>query len=110
MPAPQIAAMVRTGESHVRKVIHAFNERGFASLDPDYRRASQEDHARAARSNRVGRARPPRYQGCGVDAPSMTAVAWPTPRSTTTRSPPRSPRSLAAPWTSSSIRGSAPSG
>src|SRR3954462_6042915 len=37
MPAPQIAAMARTDESHVRKVIHAFNERGFSSLDPDYR-------------------------------------------------------------------------
>ena len=29
MPAPQIAAVVRSDESHVRKVIHAFNERGF---------------------------------------------------------------------------------
>ena len=29
MPAPQIAAVVRTDESHVRKVIHAFNDRGF---------------------------------------------------------------------------------
>src|SRR4029078_285771 len=37
MAAPQIAAMARTDESHVRKVIHAFNERGFGSLDPDYR-------------------------------------------------------------------------
>src|SRR4051794_14756354 len=37
MSAPQIAAMARTDESHVRKVIHAFNERGFVSLDPDYR-------------------------------------------------------------------------
>lgn len=37
MSAPQIAALVRTDESHVRKVIHAFNERGFGSLDPDYR-------------------------------------------------------------------------
>jgi transposase len=37
MPAPQIAGLVRTDESHVRKVIHAFNERGFDSLDPDYR-------------------------------------------------------------------------
>ncbi len=34
MPAPQIAAVVRTDESHVRKVIHAFNDRGFVSLDP----------------------------------------------------------------------------
>ena len=37
MSAPQIAAMARTDESHVSKVIHAFNERGFGSLDPDYR-------------------------------------------------------------------------
>ena len=37
MPAPQIAAVVRSDESHVRKVIHAFNEQGFCSLDPDYR-------------------------------------------------------------------------
>ena len=32
MPAPQIAGVVRSDESHVRKVIHAFNDRGFASL------------------------------------------------------------------------------
>src|SRR3954464_14651556 len=37
MSAPRIAAMARTDESHVRKVIHAFNQQGFASLDPDYR-------------------------------------------------------------------------
>jgi len=37
MPAPQIAAAVRSDESHVRKVIHAFNEEGFPSLDPEYR-------------------------------------------------------------------------
>ena len=34
MSAPQIAALARTDESHVRKVIHAFNERGFGSLGP----------------------------------------------------------------------------
>jgi transposase len=34
---PQIAAMWMTDESHVRRVIHDFNERGMASLDPDYR-------------------------------------------------------------------------
>ena len=34
---PQIAAMWMTDESHVRKVIHEFNERGMASLDPEYR-------------------------------------------------------------------------
>jgi len=37
MSAPQIAGLVRTDESHVRKVIHAFNAEGFGSLDPDYR-------------------------------------------------------------------------
>src|SRR4051795_6008429 len=37
MSAPQIAAMARTDESHVRKVIHASNAQGFGSLDPDYR-------------------------------------------------------------------------
>jgi transposase len=37
MSAPQIAGLVRSDESHVRKVIHAFNEEGFGSLDPDYR-------------------------------------------------------------------------
>jgi transposase len=37
MSAPQIADLVRSDESHVRKVIHAFNEEGFGSLDPDYR-------------------------------------------------------------------------
>ena len=36
-PVPQIAAMWMTDESHVRRVIHEFNERGMASLDPDYR-------------------------------------------------------------------------
>jgi transposase len=37
LSAAQIAASWLTDESHVRKVIHDFNERGFASLDPDYR-------------------------------------------------------------------------
>jgi transposase len=37
MSAPEIARLMRTDESHVRKVIHAFNEKGFDSLDPDYR-------------------------------------------------------------------------
>jgi transposase len=34
---PQIASLWQTDESHVRKVIHEFNERGFDSLGPDYR-------------------------------------------------------------------------
>jgi transposase len=36
-PAGQIARMWLTDESHVRKVIHGFNEEGFDSLRPDYR-------------------------------------------------------------------------
>jgi len=37
MSAPEIARMWLTGESHVRKVIHDFNEHGFASLRPRFR-------------------------------------------------------------------------
>ena len=36
-PVPQIARMWLTDESHVRKVIHEFNEEGFDSLRPNYR-------------------------------------------------------------------------
>jgi transposase len=36
-PVPQIARMWLTDESHVRKVIHEFNEEGFDSLRPDGR-------------------------------------------------------------------------
>jgi transposase len=36
-PVPQIAWMWLTEESHVRKVIHEFNEEGFDSLCPNYR-------------------------------------------------------------------------
>ena len=37
LSAPSIAASWLTDDNHVRKVIHEFNERGFSSLDPDYR-------------------------------------------------------------------------
>src|SRR5436309_12614425 len=60
MPAPQIAAVVRSDESHVRKVIHAFNERGFSSLDPDYRggRPRKTTPEQRDRIVSVARARP----------------------------------------------------
>lgn len=60
MSAPQIAAMARTDESHVRKVIHAFNAQGFASLDPDYRggRPKKTTPAQRDRIVAVARARP----------------------------------------------------
>jgi transposase len=60
MPAPQIAAAVRSDESHVRKVIHAFNEHGFSSLDPDYRgrRPRKTTPVQRDRIVSVARARP----------------------------------------------------
>jgi transposase len=60
MSAPQIAAMARTDESHVRKVIHAFNERGFDALDPDYRggRPKKTTPEQRDRIVAVARARP----------------------------------------------------
>jgi transposase len=51
MAPAQIAGLVGTDESHVRKVIHDFNERGFSSLDPEPRggrprRITDEQRAR----------------------------------------------------------------
>lgn len=51
MSVPQIARMWMTDESHVRKVIHDFNERGFESLRPRFgggrpRRISIDDEQR----------------------------------------------------------------
>jgi transposase len=51
MSAPEIARMLLTDESHVRKVIHDFNQRGFESLRPRFRggrprRISIDDEAR----------------------------------------------------------------
>ena len=51
MSAPQIARMWMTDESHVRKVIHEFNEHGFDSLRPRFgggrpRRISTDDEQR----------------------------------------------------------------
>jgi transposase len=62
MSAPQIAAVVRSDESYVRKVIHAFNERGFSSLDPDYwgGRPQKTTPVQRDRIVAVARARPDR--------------------------------------------------
>jgi transposase len=51
MSAPQIARMWMTDESHVRRVIHEFNEHGFESLRPRFgggrpRRISSDDEQR----------------------------------------------------------------
>jgi transposase len=64
MSAPQIAALFRTDESHVRKVIHEFNERGFPSLDPDYRGGRPKQVTPAVRDRIVAVARTrPDHQG-----------------------------------------------
>ena len=76
MSAPQIAAMVRTDESHVRKVIHAFNERGFDSLDPDYRggRPKKTTPEQRDRIVAVARARPD-TQGVALTRWSLAKLA-----------------------------------
>jgi transposase len=76
MSAPQIAAVVRTDESHVRKVIHAFNQEGFASLDPDYRggRPKKTTPQQRDRIVAVARARPD-TQGVALTRWSLAKLA-----------------------------------
>src|SRR3954463_5392479 len=73
---PQIAAMWMTDESHVRRVIHDFNDRGMASLDPDYRggrpRRITSEQRRAAVA--VAGARPDR-QGAPLTRWSLPRLA-----------------------------------
>ena len=69
-----IAAMWMTDESHVRKVIHEFNERAMASLDPEYRggrprRITEEDRRKAVA---VAGARP--------DSQGVPLTRWSLPR------------------------------
>jgi transposase len=71
---PQIAAMWMTDESHVRRVIHDFNERGLASLDPEYgggrpRRITEEDRRAVVA---VAGARP--------DSQGVPLTRWSLPR------------------------------
>jgi transposase len=64
MSAPEIAALLQTDESYVRKVIHAFNEEGFGSLDPDYRGGRPPKTTPAERDRIVAVARTrPDHQG-----------------------------------------------
>ncbi len=76
MAAPQIAALVRSDESHVRKVIHAFNAEGFGSLDPDYRggRPKKTTPEQRDRVIAVERARPD-TQGVALTRWSLTKLA-----------------------------------
>ena len=68
MSVPVIARLVDSDESHVRKVIHAFNERGFQSLDPDWRASPSSAHGRRARADRGRGWCPPRLDGSPFDA------------------------------------------
>jgi DNA-binding MarR family transcriptional regulator len=69
MSAPQIAELMRSDESHVRKVIHAFNEQGFSWLDPDYRGGRPKKTTPEQRDRIVAVARaPPRHAGHRADA------------------------------------------
>ena len=74
MSAPQIAAMARTDESHVRKVIHEFNERGLDSLDPDYR------GGRPRRITAEQRARIVAVAGARPDTQGVALTRWSLPR------------------------------
>jgi transposase len=71
---PQIAAMWMTDERHVRRVIDEFNERGMASLDPEYRggrprRITDEDRRAVVA---VAGARP--------DSQGVALTRWSLPR------------------------------
>jgi len=70
MPVAQIAALVGTDESHVRKVVHAFNERGFSSLDPEQR------GGRPRRITDEQRARIVAVAGARPDTLGVPATRW----------------------------------
>ncbi|MCA1701523.1 MAG: IS630 family transposase [Actinobacteria bacterium] len=71
---PQIAAMWMTDEHHVRRVIHDFNERGLASLDPEYgggrpRRITEEDRRKVVSA-----------AGARPDGQGVALTRWSLPR------------------------------
>lgn len=71
---PQIAAMWMTDESHVRRVIHEFNERGMASLDPDYRGGRPRRITSEQRRQAVAVA------GARPDTQGVALTRWSLPR------------------------------
>ena len=73
-PVPQIAQMWMTDESHVRRVIHEFNERGMASLDPDYRGGRPRRITREQRRQAVAVA------GARPDTQGVALTRWSLPR------------------------------
>jgi transposase len=74
MSAPEIARMWQTDESHVRKVIHEFNERGLDSLDPDYR-GGRPRRITAAERNRIVA-----VAGARPDIQGVPLTRWSLPR------------------------------
>jgi Winged helix-turn helix len=67
-PVPQIVRMWLTDESHVRKVIHEFNEEGFDSLRPDYRGGRPRRITTTERQRGGGGRCPSRHTRGAVDA------------------------------------------
>ena len=68
--------MWQTDESHVRKVIHEFNERGLDSLDPDYRGGRPRTTTPAQRDRVVAVARTrPDHQGVALTRWSIPKLA-----------------------------------
>lgn len=74
MSAPQIAEMWRTDASHVRKVIHEFNERGMNSLRPRYR------GGRPRRITTDQRQRIVAVAGARPDSQGVPLTRWSLPR------------------------------
>jgi transposase len=74
MSAPEIATMWMTDDSHVRKVIHEFNERGFDSLRPNYR------GGRPRRITIDERQRIVAVAGARPDAQGVPLTRWSLPR------------------------------
>lgn len=72
--APQIARMWMTDDSHVRKVIHEFNERGFDSLRPNYR------GGRPRRVTADERRRIVAVAGARPDTQGVALTRWSLPR------------------------------
>ena len=71
---PQIAQMWLTDESHVRRVIHDFNERGMASLDPEYRGGRPRRITAEQRRQTVAVA------GARPDSQGVALTRWSLPR------------------------------
>ncbi|MEV0856566.1 helix-turn-helix domain-containing protein [Nocardia fluminea] len=59
-PVPLIAKLMQVSEDYVREVIHAFNEKGFAALDPKWsgERPSKTDRGTRERIAQIARCCP----------------------------------------------------